>query len=33
MKLRYHLKSGDIGELVRLHGILYNDEFGFNKDL
>lgn len=32
MKLRYHLKSGDIGELVRLHGILYNDEYGFNKD-
>ncbi len=31
MKLRYNILPGDIGELIRLHGIIYEQEYGFDK--
>ncbi len=31
MKLRHHIQPGDIGELIRLHGIIYEQEYGFDK--
>jgi len=30
-KLRYHVKSGDIGYLIYLHGIVYAKEYGYDR--
>ena len=30
IEIRHEFKAGDIGRLVELHGLLYNQEYGFD---